>query len=126
MVIKRPLILPQRAPIHRWEYPSSAWQRLHVDFAGPMLGRKYLVIVDAYSKWPEIVEMKTTTAEETITQLRTVIARMGIPHQIVSDNGPQFTSEVFRRFAKAKGIKHVTGAPYHPSTNAWCGVSNVL
>ncbi|XP_062521274.1 uncharacterized protein K02A2.6-like [Corticium candelabrum] len=42
---------------------------------------------------------------------------MGITHQIVSDNGPQFTSEVFRKLTKANGIKHVTGAPYHPSTN---------
>jgi len=42
---------------------------------------------------------------------------MGLPDQIVSDNGPQFTSETFRKFAAANGIKHVTGAPYHPSTN---------
>ncbi|XP_062503488.1 igE-binding protein-like [Corticium candelabrum] len=75
----------------------------------------YLIIVDVYCIWPEIVKMKTTIAEERVTQLRTVIARMGILHQIVSDNGPHFTSKVFRRFTRANGIKHVTGAPYHPS-----------
>ena len=42
---------------------------------------------------------------------------IGLPDQIVSDNGPQFTSETFRKFATANGIKHVTSAPYHPSTN---------
>ena len=80
--LSRDRCFSQRAPIHRWECPASAWQRLHVDFAGHMLGRMYLVILDAYSKWPEIVEIKTATAEETVTQ-RAVIARMGIPHQIV-------------------------------------------
>ena len=51
---------PRRAPIHRWEYPASPWQRLHIDFAGPLFGKMYLVLVDAYSKWPEIVEMEST------------------------------------------------------------------
>lgn len=108
---------PKRAPIHVWEYPSSPWQRLHVDFAGPLFGKMYLVLVDAYSKWPEIIEMRTTTAEETVAQIRTIFARMGIPQQLVSDNGPQFTSETFKIFMKKNGIKHVTGAPYHPATN---------
>ena len=75
------------------------------------------VIVDAYSKWPEVLEMPNTTAEETVKQLRSVIARMGIPEQIVSDNGPQFIAELFQTFTRTNGIRHVTGAPYHPATN---------
>ena len=42
---------------------------------------------------------------------------MGLPDQIVSDNGSQFISETFRKFATANGFKHVTGAPYHTSSN---------
>ena len=41
----------------------------------------------------------------------------GLPDQVVSDNGPQFTSEEFSQFLKRKGIKHICSAPYHPSTN---------
>ena len=44
-------------------------------------------------------------------------ARMGLPDQIVSDSRPQFTSKTFRNFSFANGIKHVTGAPHHSSTN---------
>ena len=44
-------------------------------------------------------------------------APMGLPDQIVSDSRPQFTSKTFRKFSFANGIKHVTGAPHHSSTN---------
>ena len=41
---------PARAPLHRWEFPTAPWERLHADFAGPFLGRTFLVVVDAYTK----------------------------------------------------------------------------
>ncbi|XP_062620772.1 uncharacterized protein K02A2.6-like [Saccostrea cucullata] len=108
---------PPAAPIHPWEWPSRPWERIHIDFAGPFLNSMFLVIVDAYSKWPEVIPMKTTTSSQTIDVLRTVFARNGLPSQIVSDNGPQFTSEEFANFTRGNGIKHLTSAPYHPSTN---------
>ncbi|XP_041376684.1 uncharacterized protein K02A2.6-like [Gigantopelta aegis] len=75
----------------------------------------FLIMVDAYSKWPEVVQMNKTTSGRTL--LRTIFARNGLPIQLVSDNGPQFTSEEFATFMKANGVEHVTSAPYHPSTN---------
>ena len=57
-----------------------------------------MVIADAHKKWPEIIEMRNTTAEETVKQPRTVMSRMGISKQLVTHNGPQFTSEVFQIF----------------------------
>ena len=75
------------------------------------------MVIDAHSKWPEVFVTEDTTAEETISTLRSLFARLGLPDQIVFDNGPQFTSEAFRKFTTANGIKHVTGAPYHPATN---------
>ena len=50
-----------------------------------------MVIVDACSKSPEVLTMPSTTAEETVKQLRSVMSQMEIPEQIVSDNGSQFT-----------------------------------
>ena len=51
------------------------------------VGKMYLVLVDAYSKWPEIDEMNITTVEETVGQILTLLVRMGIPQQLLSDNG---------------------------------------
>ncbi len=77
----------------------------------------FLVAVDAYSKWPEVFLMKSTTVSKTIEHLRQMFAMYGLPEQVVSDNGPQFTSEEFAEFLKQNGVKHITSAPYHPSTN---------
>ena len=99
------------APIHPWECPSKPWERIHIDFAGPFMNSMWLVVVDANSKWPEVVPMKTTTAETTLNVLRTIFARFGLPSQIVSDNGPQFIAEEFKSFCRANGIQQNTSAP---------------
>ena len=57
------------------------------------------------------------TSEKTIETLRSVFATHGLPQMIVSDNGALFTSDEFRTFSRKNGIRHVTSAPYHPSTN---------
>ena len=109
---------PKQAPLHRWEYPAYPWQRLHIDFAGPFQGKMFLVVVEAHIKWPDIFEMRNTTAAETVATLRSLFERMGLPNKtIVSDNGPQFVSGELKYFTEMNGIRHVTGAPYHPSTN---------
>ena len=61
--------------------------------------------------------MAATTSQHTIEALRSVFARFGLPEQLASDNGPQFTSDEFARFMKQNGIKHILSAPYHPSSN---------
>lgn len=88
-----------------------------IDYAGPFRGRMYFVLVDAHSKWPEVREVPEATSAKTIQILRELIASYGLPEQIISDNGAQFTSEEFSEFVRKNGIKHITSSPYHPSTN---------
>ena len=101
--------------LHPWAWPNRPWQRVHLDFAGP--GHMFLLMVDAHSKWLEVIMMTSTTAEKTITELRKVFASYGLPEQLISDNGPQFTSSEFDVFMKCNGIKHILTAPYHPKSN---------
>ncbi|CAC5397393.1 unnamed protein product [Mytilus coruscus] len=77
----------------------------------------FLIVIDAHSKWPEVIPMKSTTSTQTIRVLRTIFARAGLPEQIVSDNGLQFVSAEFQTFTKMNGITHIKSAPYHPATN---------
>ena len=78
-----------------------------------------MIIVDAFSKWPEIIQMATTTAEITvyIKILHSLFSRYGLPRAIATDNEPQFTSSIFEAFCKNNGICHKRSVPYHPSTN---------
>ena len=77
----------------------------------------YLLVVNAHSKWIEVIMMTSTSAEKTITELRKLFASYGLPEQLVTDNGPQFTSGEFDMFMKYNGIKHMFTAPYHPKSN---------
>ncbi|XP_074039503.1 uncharacterized protein [Leptinotarsa decemlineata] len=108
---------PMKVPPHCWEYPSSPWQRIHIDFAGPFMGKYFLLVIDAFSKWPEIISMTSMVASRTISILRNLFARYGLPVILVSDNGPTFRSQEFELFLKSNGILHKYSAPYHPETN---------
>ncbi len=108
---------PAPAPLHPWEWPSQPWSRIYLDFAGPFLGHYFLVIVDAHSKWLDVHIMASITSSKTIEKHRIIFANHGLPHKVVLDNGPSFTSEEFREFLSGNGIVHVTTSPYHPSSN---------
>ena len=73
---------PPVAPLHPWVWPEQPWQRIHVDFAGPFLNKTYLLVTDAHSKWPEIIEMHSTTSQKTITELRKTIFCLRITYAV--------------------------------------------
>ena len=77
----------------------------------------FLIVVDAYSKWPEVFEVSNSTVSSTITTLQRLFLTYGLLHQLVSDNGPQFNSEKFSTFLKENGVKHICCSPYHLSSN---------
>lgn len=90
---------------------------MHTDFIGPYKGYEFLLLIDAKTKWPEVFRMKTTTAQKTIEAFRKVFSQFGLPLQVVSDNGPQYTSNVFTGFLRRLGVKHIRSAVKHPASN---------
>lgn len=107
---------PSKAPLHPWEASNKPWQRIHIDYA-ELNGKTYLVIVDSYSKWLDVVPTRGSTSGITIRELRRIFATHGLPEICVSDNGPAFTSEEYATFMSRNGIRHITTAPYHPASN---------
>jgi transposase InsO family protein len=93
------------------------WERIHVDFLGPMDGNYFFVLIDAYSKRPEVFKMKDIRTEPTINKLRKTFARYGLPRTIVSDNGLQFTKQEFEKYVERHQIKHLKTPLYHPQSN---------
>lgn len=108
---------PVKTTLSSWPIPSQPWTRLHLDYAGPIQGRHFLIIVDAHSKWPEIFITANSTATTTTRKLQECIARFGCPLMVVTDNGTQFDSDAFRRFCHNFGIEHIRTPPFHPQSN---------
>ena len=47
--------MPTKASLHPWEWATTPWQRIHIDYAGPFQNSMFIVVVDALSKWPELI-----------------------------------------------------------------------
>ena len=108
---------PDKPSIHPWMMPEKPWSRLHLDHAINFLGRNWLVLVDAYSKYPCIHPTTSTSSKSTTAILEQEFAHFGYPYTLVTDNATTFMSQEFQAWCKQRGIVHLTGAPYHPATN---------
>jgi hypothetical protein len=85
------------------------WERVRVDCLVPMNGNYNFVLIDAYSKWPEVFKMEDIRTETTVNKLRGTFVR--------SDNGPQFTAQEYGTHVELHQIKHVKTPVYHPQSN---------
>ena len=108
---------PKSAPFSAWPVLERPWSRLHLDHAGPFQGHTFLLDVNAYSHWLEVVSVTCTSSDCAIQKLRILFATHGLPDLLVSDNATAFTSNEFQQFCARNGIRYVTAAPGHPSTN---------
>ena len=81
------------------------------------MGKMFLVVVDAHSKWSDVYPMNTCMSTATIEKLQQSFAVHGLPETAVTDNGTCFTSDEFNVFMRNNGTKHIKSAPYHPSTS---------
>ena len=111
-------------PAASWQQPEGPWRRIHLDYAGPVEGKMLLVVVDAYSKWPEVWITPSTSAQVTIDHLRMSFATHGLPEVVVSDNAGCFAGEEFKTFLACNGIRQRFTPPRHPASNG--EVENVV
>ena len=109
---------PSPAPLCPWPYAKRPMERVHIDFF-EYRKKMFLVMIDAYSKyiWTWIMGTDTTALKTCAVLYSWFSERNGFPVTIVSDNGPQFTSEVFKDKMDKWGVKHVLTPPYHPASN---------
>ena len=102
---------PAKSADHPRMLPEKPWSRIHVDYAVNYLGTNWLVLVDAYSKYPCIHPTTSTSTKATTDLLEQDSAHFGYPHTIASDNGITFSSKGFQAWRQERGIIHLTGAP---------------
>ena len=97
----------QKNPVHldTWQKEDKAWIRVHMEHAIiPNVGL-FLVLMDACSGWPEIVNNRS--AECTIDAVRVTFIRQGVPLYLVTDNAQEFCSETSINWLKKLDV-HLT------------------
>ena len=104
------------APMIACELPDYPWQKIGTDLF-QLKGVTYLLVVDYFSRYPEIYKLRTTNSSEVIKLMKTTFSRFGIPEVVFSDNGPQYVSQEFKDFGRSYGFQHVTSSPHYPQSN---------
>ena len=87
--------------------PELPWQKIGTELFQWKKGH-YLLIVDYFSRYIEIAKLVGATAVEIISRTNSIFTRHGIPEVVMSDNGPQFSAEIYSKFASNYQFKHVT------------------
>ena len=75
------------APLQPWEWPQRPWVCLHLDYAGPLHGKVFLILVNAHSKWLDVKPVTATTSAVTSEHLHSIFSTHGLPEMLVTDNG---------------------------------------
>ena len=78
-----------------------------------------MLIADIYGKFPIIRKLTNMSSSTIINHLKRIFDEHGIPESLISDNGPQYSSEVFRVFSARYGFDHVTSSPLYPRSNGF-------
>jgi len=106
----------QRQPLLQHSDGKGPWDKIATDIF-VIENKSYLLVIDYFTNYIELDHLTTTTSKQVIEKLKKQFSRFGIPRQIVSDGGPQYSSNEFKEFAAKWQINHHITSPNHPNSN---------
>ena len=107
------MLTPPREPLITSPLPSHPWEKVASDLFH-LNNSTYLIVVDYFSRYPEVVQLSSTTSRSVIKALQAIFSRHGVPSVFMSDNGPQFTSKEMK---DTYGFTLVTSSPHYAQSN---------
>lgn len=118
----RPAGRVRKIDLGTMEVVGTPFTKVAVDIVGPLQmtdrkNRYILTLVDTATRWPEAIALKSITTEDVQEGLFNIFCRIGFPHTILSDNGPQFKSEIYLQVCRFFNIKPTKSSIYHPQSN---------
>ncbi|XP_055997858.1 uncharacterized protein K02A2.6-like [Ostrea edulis] len=105
-----------KEPLQPHPIPDYPWQVVAIDLF-EWDDKNFLIVSDYYSRFFEVVQLRDTKSKTVIQKLKSMFSRLGIPQKVISDNGPQYSSQEFATFATEYDFVHATSSPRHPQSN---------
>ena len=110
------------APLIPLPVISEPFSRVAMDIVGPLprnkAGHRYiLVLCDYATRYPEAIALRSIDAEHIAEELIKLFSRVGVPKEILTDQGSNFTSQLLAELYRLLGVKGIRTSPYHPQTD---------
>ncbi len=105
-----------KQPLMSHPLPTVPWQVVASD-CFEWEGQRFVVLVDTYSDYIEVAELQDMTSGTLIQSIKPIFATHGVPGILISDNGPNYASAEFAKFANEWDFRHVTSSPHHSQGN---------
>ncbi|XP_071501873.1 uncharacterized protein [Diadema antillarum] len=112
-----------KVPLGTTPLIDEPFHRVAVDLVGPIVpvtsrGNRYiLTLMDYATRYPEAVPLRNIDTTSVAEALFTIFSRVGFPHEMLTDRGTQFMSDVMKEVSRLMSIRHITTTPYHPACN---------
>ena len=113
----------KKVPLERMPIVDVPFRKVAVDLIGPIApmserGHRYiLTIVDYATRYPEAVPLKNIETETVAEAMFEVFTRVGVPGEVLSDQGAQFTSGLMKEVSRLLSLKQLVTTPYHAMCN---------
>ena len=105
-----------KEPLLPTVFPDRPWAKVGADLF-QWNENQYLLVVDYFSRFIAVAKLTSTTSLAVVEHCKSIFARHGIPSEVMTDNGPQFSSEYLTQFATQWGFTHVTSSPRYAQSN---------
>ena len=111
-----------RAPLVPLPIIATPFKRIAMDIVGPLpksrSGKRYILVVCDYAtRFPEAIALKSIDAARIAEELLKLFARVGIPDEILTDQGSNFTSQLLTEIYRMLHVHPIKTTPYHPQTD---------
>ena len=113
---------PPRSPLVPMPVIREPFKRIAMDVIGLLpktaMGKQYVLVVSDYTtRYPEAYALRRFTAPAVAEKLLELFSRHGIPEEILTDQGSNFTSTLLSEIYKLVGTRPIRTTPYHPQTD---------
>ena len=112
-----------KAPLIPLPVVTEPFRHVAMDIVGPLprtkLGNRYILVMCDYdaTRCPEAIPVKAVDAEHIAEELVRIFARVGIPEEMLTDQGSNFTSQLLSEIYQLLHVHPIRTSPYHPQTD---------